>query len=140
MAKAIFIAPHTLAFAGGILVVAAVMFALPIGRQINPEQAGTAIMAAMILLCALMEAALFSLGCAWGGEARLTRPRPAFVAGVVAAIGFVALQGLMGTTPAPMDMEGHKRQGLYAMLGTTYVFLAPVMAGILCAWICKRAR
>ena len=120
--------------------VAAVMFALPYGRQIDQEQVAMAIMAIVIVLCALMEAALFSLGCAWGGVERLHKPGWAFVAGIGTAVGFVALQALMNTIPTPMDIESHKRQGLYAMIGTVFVFLAPIISGLLCAWAWKRAR
>jgi len=140
MAKAVFIASHTLSFAAGIIFVAALMFILPFDRKINENDAGMLILLIMILLCALIEAGLFSLGCAWGGVERLPKPGWAFVAGVIIALGFIALQMMINTIPAPTDLESHKRKGLYAMMGTMFVFFAPVASGLICAWTWKRIR
>lgn len=138
MGKAVFITPHTIYFAAGIILVAAIMFILPLDRNVTPGDASMSIIAIMVLLCALFEAALFSLGCAWGGVTRLPRPGWAFIAGVLIALGFVALQMLMSTIPAPVDLESHKRQGLYTMMRTMFVLVAPIISGLLCAWTWRR--
>ena len=140
MARAVFIARHTFGFAAGILLIAAAMFFLPDNRPTNQEAVASALLAVLIILGALMEAALFSLGCAWGGVQRLPKPGWAFVAGIATGVGFVAYRALMNTFPESTDLESHKQQGLYAMLGTAFIFLAPIISGLLCALIWKRAR
>jgi len=139
MAKAVFIAPHTFGYATGIILVAAGSFFLPHHRP-TQEADAIVIMALLIMFFALMQAALFSLGCAWGGVPSLPKPGWALVTGIVTGAGYVAHVALMDAIPAPMDPQSHKQLDLYRILGTAYIFMAPIIAGLLCAWIAKRAR
>jgi hypothetical protein len=142
MAKAVFLAGHTFSFAAGILLAAVVTFLL---RPDSPTNQGADAIAIMIIalfayLFALMEAALFSLGCAWGGVPRLPKPRWALLAGIAVGAGFVVYGVLMRAIPAPVDLESHKQQGIYGAIAVVYSILAPIIAGLLCAWVSRRAR
>jgi hypothetical protein len=142
MARAVFFARHTFAFAAGILLAAVVTYFLRPDPPTHQEADAIAIMIIALLgiLFALFEAALFSLGCAWGGVPRLPKPGWALVAGIAIGAGFVAYEAVMRTIPAPVDLETHKQHGLYGMVRVVYALMAPIIAGLLCAWAGRRAR
>lgn len=142
MARAVLFARHTFGFAAGILLAAAVTFLLRPDSQSNQEVDAIAIVIIALfgILFALFEAALFSLGCAWGGVPRMSRPGWALLAGIAIGAGFIGYEAFMQTLPPPVDLESHKQHGLYGMGRVVYAFLAPMIAGILCAWADRRAR
>ena len=140
MAKAIFITPHTLSFAAGVVLVATLMFVLPFDRRGQQDDVALWLVAGLVIFFAFFESALFSLGCAWGGVVRLPKPVWAFVAGIFTAAGYILFQVLLGSLPAPADIESHKSRGIYVMLGTVFVFIAPIVFGFICGWLWKRRR
>jgi len=140
MAKAVFITPHTLWYAAGFIAVAIVMlFWVPcgIGDTAMPEAAARG---GGIVLLSLMEAALFSLGSAWAGVERLPRPIWTFAAGVATGVGFLTLRILLDSSLFSTALQSFERLGYYSAISTTYVLLAPAIAGLLSAWLWKRAR
>src|SRR5262245_4781266 len=87
MVKAEFAAPHTFAFAGAVLltVVAAFLVQHGVSRLGAVDEA--LIVGVLVVLWTLIEGALFSLGCAWGGVSRPRKVAWAFGCGVAFAAG-----------------------------------------------------
>ena len=139
MAKAVFIAPHTLGYTAGFLAVGAVMLFWSHDGTGDRATIPAARGIAMIFL-GLMEAALFSLGCAWAGVQRLPRLTWAFAAGVATAVGLFALGILSDTLPPFTDLQSFEQRGYCSAISTAYVLLAPAIAGLLSAWLWKRTR
>ena len=140
MAQAVFVARHTFAYALGMALVAPALLVVSVETSVVHNVADAALMAAIVVLLALFEAALFSWGCAFGGMQRLERIGWAATAGAVTSAGLIAIATWIGSLPPPTDLESHKALGLYAMLRTLYVLIAPVALGLLCAGLAKRLR
>ena len=140
MAKAVFIAPHTLGYIAGFLAVGMVMLFWSHGGPSDTAAQETAGRGIASILLGLMEAALFSLGCAWAGVQRLPRLTWAFAAGVATGVGLFALKILSDAVPPPAGLQGFEQRGYYSAISTAYLFLAPAIAGLLSAWLWKRTR
>jgi len=109
----------------------------PPALRVTPEALVAIILG---ILFALLEAALFSLGCAWGGVPRPRRTSWALMCGIVAAAGFLLYGAYDRSFPPPTDLEAAKQQYTRGTIAVAYVFLAPVVAGLACASLSKRAR
>jgi multisubunit Na+/H+ antiporter MnhB subunit len=134
MARARYFAPHTAAFAAGCVATAlAVALAQWLGGAFPaPSPGAAAATLGTLVMFAFFEGALFALGCAMGGVERLPRPGWAFAAGIVVAAGFVLMRFAMGELP-DKGLARHEHMGVTAAVGTTYAFIAPMLAGFVCA-------
>jgi hypothetical protein len=140
MPKAELWAAHTPAFAGAFLMTAAAAFCLkhgPPDLSFTPE---VLIVTGLGILWALLEAALYALGCAWGGVSRPRRTIWAFACGVLTAVGFFSYAATESAFPPPTDMNEAQQQYTRGSIGVLYTILVPVAAGLISAWFSKRAR
>ena len=137
--KAEFWAPHTFAFAGAVLltVVAAYLAKHGLSRLGAADEA--LIVSTLVLLWTLAEGALYSLGCAWGGVSRPRKAAWAFACGVAFAAGLMLYAELDRPAGPPTTLEEAKQEYTRGALGVAYAFLAPVLAGLVCGWITRRA-
>ena len=140
MAQAVFFSRHTFAYALGAVLVMPFWLLVPVETSAGHGSSRVAILAAIVVVLALFEAALFSWGCAFGAMARLTRTGWAAAAGAFASAGLIAFAVAMGSLPPATDLESHKTLGLLGMLRTLYVMGVPILLGVLCAWLAKRVR
>ena len=140
MAKAEFTAPHTFAFAGAYLMTVAVAFLVAHGSADFGAADQTLIVIVLGTLWALMEAAFYSLGCAWGGVSRPHRVSWASACGAAIALGFLIYAAIDRAVPPPANLEEAKEQYTRGTIGVAYTVFAPVVAGLISAWISKRAR
>jgi len=140
MAKAEFLAPHTFAFAGGVVVAAGVLFAVTKGMPGLAEPGEALIGVVGGALWALMLAAFYSLGCAWAGAARPRNTTWAFACGIVVAVGFLAYTWSSHPYPPPTTLAEARQEYTRGTIGVAYTFLAPVFAGLICGWISRRSR
>jgi len=106
----------------------------------DTDIAETAARSGGIIFLSLMGAALFSLGSAWAGVERLPGLTWAFAAGVATGIGLVTLKILSDTSSLSTALQSFERRGYYSAIGIAYFLLAPTIAGLLSAWLGKRAR
>jgi hypothetical protein len=133
-------APHTVAFAAGYFMTVATVSWLTPGAPDSGNNIESLIVTGVALLWALMEAALYSLGCAWGGVSRPRKTSWALACGVLVALGFLSYAAIDGSIPPSTGLEGAKQQYTRGIIGVAYTFLAPTLAGLICAWISRRAR
>ena len=140
MAKAEFIAPHTFAFAGGVLLTAGTLFGATKGMPSLAEPVEALIGLGGGVLWALLLAGFYSLGCAWGGVSRPRRTAWAFACGVVVAVGFLLYTWGSRPYPPPTTLEEAKQEYTRGTIGVAYTFLAPIFAGLICGWISRRSR
>lgn len=140
MPKAVFFAAHTLGYTAGFLVVGMVILFWSHGEPRDTAMLETAGRGIAMILLGLMEAALFSLGCAWAGVQRLPGRTWAFAAGAATGVGHIALIILPDAVPPTTDLQRLEQRGYYSAITTAYCFLAPVIAGFLSAWLWKRTR
>jgi hypothetical protein len=84
-----------------------------------------------VLVLLLFPAALFALGCAWGGVERLPRRLWAVLAGLLYALGFWYLSTL--AEPAVWGTPSQRRADELTGWRTLYALAAPAIAGYVCA-------
>ena len=140
MAKAEFHAAHTYWFAAGFLITLVVSIWVKHGLPDSVALAEGIIAIALGVLFALLEAALYSLGCAWGGVSRPHRTFWALACGILTAVGFLLYGAYDHSFPPPTNLEEAKQQYTRGTIAVAYVFLAPVVAGLVFGWLSKRAR
>lgn len=140
MAKAEFAAPHTFAFAGAYLMTVGAALLVERGFAGIGAAGEFLIMTVLGTLWALLAAALFSLGCAWGGFPRPKKVGWACAWGAAIALGFLIYAAIDRASPPPTNLEQAKEQYSRGTMGVAYTLLAPVLAGLITAWISKRAR
>ena len=138
--RAEFHAAHTYAFAAGFLITLAVSIGVKHGPPSFSITAEDLIETSLGILFALLEAALYSLGCAWGGVSRPHRISWALACGIATAAGFLLYGAYDHSFPPPTNLEEAKQQYTRGTMAVAYVFLAPVVAGLACAALSKRAR
>ena len=140
MAKAEFVAPHTFAFAGGYFVTLALANLVNHGFANLGAVDELLIVAVLGVFLSLLEASFYSLGCAWGGVSRPYRVSWALACGVVIALGLLMYAAIDRPVPAPANLDEAKEQYTRGTMRVAYGFLAPVFAGLMSAWVSKRAR
>jgi len=141
MAKAVFIASHTPAYAGGFAAVAAIMILWHHGWPMDSIAAKEiAYRYIGVIVLSLMEAALFALGIAWADVPRLPGRTWAFAAGIALGVGAFSLEMWSDPIPPCTNMRNMEQRGYRAAIDTAYVLLAPIVEGIICGWLWKRTR
>ena len=140
MAKAEFAAPYTFAFAGAFLMTAALAFLMEHGFANLGATDELLIMMVLGTLWALLGAGFYSLGCAWGGVSRPRRVSWALAWGAAIALGFLFYAAIDRAVPQPTNLEEAKEQYTRGTIGLAYTVFATVVAGLISAWISKRAR
>ncbi|MBM3347377.1 MAG: hypothetical protein FJY55_12910 [Betaproteobacteria bacterium] len=140
MARARLIDWHTAAFvagcaAGSLVIKAALTSAEP---DAGLHGFDVLLFAIFVLVLLLFPAALFALGCAWGGVERLPHRLWAVLAGLLYALGFWWLSTL--AEPAVWGTPGQQHADALTGWRTLYALAAPAIAGYACAlaWRCMQ--
>ena len=140
MAKAEFAAPHTFAFAGAYFVILALANLVSHGFANLGAVDEVLIVAVLAVFLSLLEAAFYSLGCAWGGASRPHKVSWALACGAAIALGFLIYAAIDRPVRPPANLDEAKEQYTRGTMRVAYAFLAPVLAGLISAWFSKRVR
>ena len=83
---------------------------------------------------------MFALGCGWGGVSRPRNARHAWFSGMAVGSVMMALVIYNASLPEPANFQEAKDHYTRGALGVAYIFLGPVIAGLLCAWVERSTR